>query len=379
MPVDSTPPLEWHDKARAALAAEPPDIRAALDEAEAALPDPKAVALDASRSALDTDEPDPEEVHRALEAALSVRPIGAAQPVEYWRDTPIPDPVLSFTGGDGDSALLSTGEVALVASAGGLGKSTITVGLAAAASEDDGAAFGLRIASGPVVLASYEDAPARIARRLRWYAPAPEHDVAPPAWRNLHLLPRPRPLWHAGGEGGSCPGPDWRRYWRTVREAGATLAIVDPASVALADVDTSQTGPVRAFLDAVTTEAEEAGCGVLVVCHDTKAARNEARAGGNPGAGAVAGSAAWYDAARGVLYIRREHGGLTLECLKSNYGPTGWGVRLRLREATSTHGFIGPDPVPVAVFDRDGLAAWRADQRAEAKAKKTGGDDGRVL
>ena len=41
---------------------------------------------------------------------------------------------------------------------------------------------------------------------------------------------------------------------------------------------------VRAFLAAV---AERAACGVLIVAHDTKGARNETRAGEAPGAGAV--------------------------------------------------------------------------------------------
>ena len=366
------PPADPADEAaariREALAADPPDLNAALD----ALPDRDLLAEARAQAA--AEPPDFEAVRRAIEVAIFARPVEAAKPVEHWHAAATPDPVLSLAdGGGGKAALLSVGEVAVLASAGGLGKSTLTVGVAAAAAGGGGGkAFGLRVAPGPVVLAGFEDAPARIANRLRWYAPWPPDKPTPPAaWSNLHLLPRPRPLWQADDDGGSCPGPDWRRYWRTVREADAVLAIVDPASVALADVDTNQTGPVRAFLDAMTAEAEAAGCGVLIVAHDTKAARNEARAGGDPGAGAVAGSAAWYDAARGVLYVRRERDGLTLECLKSSYGPDGWASRLRLRQPTKNQGFRGPDPEPERVFDRDELAAWRkGDSDTSAKTDR---------
>ena len=79
--------------------------------------------------------------------------------------------------------------------------------------------------------------------------------------------------------------------------------IVDPVSAALADADTSQTGPARTFIREVSQEAATAGCGVLLVAHDTKDARNQTMAGQDPGAGAVAGSVAWYDGARSVLTL----------------------------------------------------------------------------
>ena len=106
--------------------------------------------------------------------------------------------------------------------------------------------------------------------------------------------------------------------------------MIDPVSAALADVSTNDTGPVRAFLRALTAEAEAAGVGVLLVAHDTKAARNAAAHGEDPGAGVVAGSAAWYDGARGVLSVVGSDDRL-LECVKANYGRTGWGARLRER------------------------------------------------
>ena len=239
-------------------------------------------------------------------------------------------------GADPD-AVLSVGECAILASAGGLGKSTWTLEVAAAAvgaaelGADYGAACGLRVAAGPVLLVSFEDAPARIAHRLTWMHPG----GAVPRGA-LHVAPDPAPLWLAAADRGgeSHAGAQWDALWRAVRSLGARLVVIDPVSAALADVSTTETGPVRAFLRALTAEAEAAGAGVLLVAHDTKAARNAAARGEDPGAGIVAGSAAWYDGARGVLSLMRDPGSgddRLLECVKANYGRTGWGARLRER------------------------------------------------
>ena len=87
-------------------------------------------------------------------------------------------------------------------------------------------------------------------------------------------------------------------------------------SAALADVSTTETGPVRAFLRALTAEAAPVGdwpgCGVLLIGHSTKAA------GDAPDAGVVAGSAAWHDGARGVLTMTELAGDERLiECAKA--------------------------------------------------------------
>ena len=242
-----------------------------------------------------------------------------------WRDDPVhPDST------DVD-AVLSVGEVAILASAGGLGKSTLVLELASAAvagaelGAASRAACGLAVAAGPVVVVSFEDAPARIAHRLTWC----NAGKVPAA---VHVAPDPAPLWLAAADRGgeSQPGSDWDRLWQAVRELGARLVVVDPVSAALADVDTSQTGPVRSFLRALTAEATAAGAGVLLVAHDTKAARNAVASGADPGAGIVAGSAAWYDGARGVLSLARDpvSDDRLLQCVKANYGRTGWGARL---------------------------------------------------
>ena len=79
--------------------------------------------------------------------------------------------------------------------------------------------------------------------------------------------------------------PRWATRPPFFDRIGARLVIVDPASAALADADVSQASPVRKFLQALMHEARQAECGVLVVSHSTKAARNAMRRGNDPGAG----------------------------------------------------------------------------------------------
>ena len=270
---------------------------------------------------------------QVLRSASDYATVHQPAPV-VWRDT-------SEDSSDVD-AVLSTGEVAILASAGGLGKSTLTLEMASAAAgaiaqcRHYGKVCGLRVTPGPVALVSYEDAPARIAHRLKW-----TNSGAVP--ENVHLWPDPMPLWMGatdyGGE--SRAGAWWPTFWRAVRKVGARLVVIDPVSAALADASTSETGPVRAFLRALAREAapnEDAGwegCGVLLVAHDTKSARDAVRKGEDPGSGVVAGSAAWYDGARGVLSLMRDpkeaSNDRLLECVKANYGRIGWGARLRER------------------------------------------------
>ena len=181
----------------------------------------------------------------------------APQPAPVlWRDDPARPDATDY------DAVLSVGEVAILASAGGLGKSTLVLEIASAAvaaadfDRASMAACGLAVAAGPVVVVSFEDAPARIAHRLTWC-----NAGKVPA--GVHLAPDPAPLWVAAGDRGgeSHPGPDWERLWRAVRDLGARLVVIDPVSAALADVDTAQTGPVRSFLRALTAEATGRRCG----------------------------------------------------------------------------------------------------------------------
>ena len=275
-------------------------------------PDPD---FEAVRRAGEILETNPDEAERIIRAhfgppepkRLAPLPFGESEPVPVlWRDD---------SGGWAD-AVLSAGEVAVLSATGGTGKSTLTlqVAIAGAAAPADGygEACGLRVRSGPVVFVSYEDSAVRMAARVRGIAGSGRDTDRILYW------PDPGPL-YIGFEGGREQGP----------------------------------GPAR--------EAKAAGCGVLIVAHDTKAARNAVKEGDTPGAGAVAGSATWFDAPRGVLYLSRkgDDGARELQCIKANYGRSGWAVNLAEK------------------FDGGGRFVGFEDTDAKAKAaayaKETGG------
>ena len=303
---------------------------AAADETER-----KTVLAGAIERLAPADAGAPNPIEAMLAAPAGGEADALAPSLAGFADRPIPDPVIwrddpaaQFAGG----AVLSVGEVALFASAGGLGKSAVTLALALAAADAavrgkaSGAACGLRVRAGPVLFANYEDSPVRMAHRLRWLAGGAAIPEA------VRALPDPGPLYEADPDQGGAakPGPAWSQLALAAKLIRPALIVADPASAALAGAG-NDSGAVRAFMRALARLADASGAGVLIVAHDTKGARNEARAGGDPGAGAVAGSATWYDAARGVLYMRRDpdnHDCRLVECLKANHGAARWGARL---------------------------------------------------
>jgi len=267
--------------------------------------------------------------------------------LEAWEDSQPPARVLWQTLPESKgkerwpSEALAVGEVTLLSAPGGTGKSYLTLALAKAAAvaanekRAEGYACGLTIRAGSTVLVSYEDSAVRLYHRLSVLrvddSPDKRNRKGGDWTGQIHLWEEAEPLWVAGPErrGESGPSPSWAPLWQRVRALRPALVVIDPASVALANLSTSEGVPVRAFLRALAQEAEAAGTGVLLVAHDTKEARTSTRWGGDPGPGAVAGSASWFDAARNVLYLRRiSEGERLLESLKSNHGRPGWGAVL---------------------------------------------------
>ena len=291
--------------------------------------DPDAEAVEAAVGVLDTD---PAQAKHILREHFGPRPLLHELVAAAARE---PDPVIwRDSTHQWVDAVLSVGEVAILASPGGLGKSTLSLELALAAvtartGQDYEAACGLRVHAGPVVWVSYEDSVGRIGARIQRMSPKSFP-------RRIHVCPDPEPLFVGNNWTVAHPGTNWHNLWTSIRALGASLVVIDPASAALEGVNLNDSGPVRAFMRALAKEATAAECGVLMVAHDTKSSRNQANAGEDPGAGAVAGSATWFDAARSVLYLsRRGDGARVLSCLKANHGRTGWTVTLRERRDTS--------------------------------------------
>ena len=203
--------------------------------------------LRALESALSADVGDQAEATDTLNALADALDPPKLRPLRAYADAPVPAPVLWRDPAAAEpetahpDAVLSIGEVALLSAAGGIGKSMTVLALAVAAAhahvkaQAAGAACGLRVMAGPVALVSFEDSPARLADRLRFMVPDPGAHVA--IGLHLQVAPDPAALWTECG-----PGPDWAPLWRTIRRTGARLLAIDPASAALADVSTTETG-----------------------------------------------------------------------------------------------------------------------------------------
>ena len=245
-------------------------------------------------------------------------------------------------------ALLTVGNILVLAGEGGVAKSPLALSVALAlAAHQDGERATLR--SGlfdgvgcPVLIATYEDTPEDCAYRLRvcartWW-PA-DHDRVRWALERVHLLlMATRPLFgHSDNAGHYNTRPrqlsGWDDLWRAVRRIGARVVVVDPA-LASYTADQNAAAPVRAYLGELAAAARDHNCGVILLCHTSKASRtNNSRGTTKTWArdpfepGAVAGSTHWTDAARGVLTLDRSpnaiaHRGtrLLIVC-KANYGP----------------------------------------------------------
>ena len=317
----------------------------------------------------------PEEAERIVREFIGA-PAFAVKSLADWQGKSEPLPIIWRDKADQDrdddslapvDAVVSVGEPGLISAPGGSGKSYMTLALAHAATEAlakgevFGQALGLRVRAGPVIFVAYEDSPVRMAGRLFRMHGTISKDIL--------LVEEPEPLYVGAdsyGRGNTGPGPQWAELWTTAKTISPSLIVVDPASEALADTPVSETGPVRDFLRAVTRASEAIGAGVLIVSHDTKAARNAARLGDDPGAGAVAGSSAWFDRARGVLYVYRHDqapNDRIVECIKANHGRIGWGVRVR--EEFKRERFTGFKFVESLSIDgvREALRAASAAQR----------------
>ena len=269
------------------------------------------------------------------------------RPVTAFKGEPAPAPVLwkqPETGKENDplhGAVLRAGDIAILSGSGGVGKSTLALQLAVAsagaarAAEPCRSVAGLTVRGGPVLYASYEDSGADQYRRAKRLDTA---NAEPPD--GLHVACMfGRPLYGPppGSEGHAVnaePGPRaaWGPFWKAAARIGAGLVVIDPAQAAFCSPGFSAQW-TRLFLDAVRIEAERIGAGVLVIAHSTKAARTGLQAN-DPGN--VSGSAAWHDAARGVLVFQAPQEATdkapaqpySLACVKANHGPSGWSVPL---------------------------------------------------
>ncbi len=143
----------------------------------------------------------------------------------------------------------------------------------------------------------------------------------------MHVIDPAAPLYEADPDTRLSirPAMGWAALWTAVEEIRQSLVIVDPLSATLEGVSVNEGSAVRRFMAAVADASDRFDVGLVFVAHDTKAVCNETRRGSDPGAGAVAGSGVWFDAARAVVYLF-SHGATgerLLQALKVNKGRAG--------------------------------------------------------
>ena len=223
-------------------------------------------------------------------------------------------------------AVLTEGEVCLLTGAGGAGKSSLAAGLAIefARQRSEWHIFDFPTGGGPVLFATHEDSPARVARRLRKSAgllELQEGDMPPVYVVDL----RGNPIFGPSDDRGlynqrPAPLAAWEPLWAEAESAKARLVVIDPAMSSYVG-EPNSIPAVREFVTAVAYEARRLHLGVLMITHSNKAAR-QAKAEVDPyDSKQVGGTAAWSDGVRGVLVlIRHAHDEYELSILKSNFG-----------------------------------------------------------
>ena len=307
-----------------------------------------------------------------------------------------PERLLSAAGKGG--ALLTAGNLLVLAGEGGIAKSPLS--LAAALGMADrharrqyprtGAAIAaggygdlhgglFEGAGGPALIVTYEDTAGDVAYRLRnlagtWW---PTGDRARAALANVHVLAGVGPLFGPApsqdGEGpafyNARPGPldGWADLWRGAAGIdGLRLVVIDPAMAAYVG-QANDPGPVREFYGALAERAAALQLGVLLVAHTNKASRTN-RNNQKPDLydpGAVSGSTHWTDAARGALHLAYDPddddraGARVLAVSKANYGPSR--IRVDLDPVRDKHGEI-------CGFAHGGAWQTSAEHKAEAGA-----------
>ena len=293
--------------------------------------------------------------------------------LEEAADLPVPRSLLRAKGMSG--SVLDVGEVMVLSGMGGVGKSTATLGwaldMALLGKGNRGKVGGIfEGEGGPVLMVSYEEQAAVMGdKALVWvkhldkgdpngrYHAARQH-VIHLGIRNPIFGPDPyTPLYNAR--------PTRLEGWDEVAEAAEKIEpvfiMIDPALCAFV-ADASNPAAVSEFLMTMKDLAGLIQGGVILVTHNTKAARGSggrrAQDGADPGQ--VLGAGAWTDRSRSAMTLTTDSKGCPqLTIAKANRGPQ------RI--------YIGLDPV---FDDKKRLLGYKVEDQATWKRLDQQSDGG---
>ncbi len=330
-----------------------------------------------------TDNPEPlmmawaglDRDERAAILASGEAPRELPKPITATEAAKLPPPTRLLSASGRAGAVLTLGEVCLLAGAGNVGKSPLAGEIALAVADPDAPAQRLAGGlfdvheSGPVLWLTWEEQPGWIGQRLRDLAGAtkPKRHGAPD---RVHILDMRDswPLFGPGDRHGAAglysARPERLDGWQAMEAAGGEprLIVIDPVLAAYVG-ESNNPAPVREFLSALAAYAREREAGVLALAHSTKAARSADSDPFDPGQ--IAGSAAWYDGVRGALVLDYEDDPEAgpqrrLAVAKANMGPARI-LRAAIPRRKENNQIIG--------FTGDPADPWHEWQRPSPKTK----------
>ena len=231
-----------------------------------------------------------------------------------------PNPILAAVGRN-NGAVLTAGNICILAGEGGIAKSALTISLAlsyacAGVAEPDNARMKpllgdiFRGIGGRVIMVNYEDSPGTLSAKMtklaaHWRVPETAMDnvfvqnlIGKPLYTTTKGITR------ADIEDVSKMFIDdgWDQIWREIDDIKPSLVVLDPCLSAFTG-NQNDPGEVRYFLMAVAERAQFLGhdMGVLMVAHSNKDARGKEADPFDPGK--VSGTTQWTDSVRGVMTI----------------------------------------------------------------------------
>ena len=232
-----------------------------------------------------------------------------------------PNPILAAVGRT-NGAVLTAGNICILAGEGGIAKSSLTISLAlsyawAGVEDPDNPRMKpllgdiFRGIGGRVMMVNYEDSPGTLSAKMtklaeQWGVPKEAMDnvfvqnlIGKPLYTKQSGITRAEhaDVWERFIDDG------WNQLWREIDALKPSLVILDPCLSAFVG-NQNDPGEVRYFLMSVAERAQFSGhdMGVLMVAHSNKDARGKKEADPYE-PGKVSGTTQWTDSVRGVMTI----------------------------------------------------------------------------